>query len=201
MAKWSARIAVLGLLLAPAAWSAQIAGNTVEVSQDDWLILLDTRVYDEVDGDPSRWLFEYTLTGNYDPEPGDTNQLSSLQILFAGLVDAAGHQAPPGWLVDCCLTASPFGAGFDIPNSAGSGASIESPVVVSFTVPAGTPYTDEPSGSFAGSHFEDEPGDFVLLVDDESGRGPLVPLPEPGAIALVGLGCAALAGVSRRGRG
>jgi hypothetical protein len=198
MVRWSG-IAALGLLLAPAAWSMQFDGNTVEVSTDAGLILLETRVYDEVEAGAGRWLFEYELSGDYDPEPGVTNGLSSLQILFAGLIAVTDHQAPPGWLVDCCLTGSPLGAGFDLPDSAGFGATLGSPAIFRFTVPAGTPYTDDPSGSFAGSHASDTPGDFVLLVHDESGRGPLVPLPEPGGLALVGLGCIGLA-LSRRGR-
>src|SRR5690606_7755796 len=136
----------------------------------------------------------YELTGDYQPEPGVTNGISSLQILFAGLVSSvADHTAPPGWLVDCCLTGAPFGAGFDLPNSAGFGVGPNGGAIFSFSVPAGTPYTYVPSGSFAGSHLLDVPVDFVDLVDAATGRGPIVPVPEPGSALLAALGLAALA--------
>jgi hypothetical protein len=197
---------LLGLVIAaglgPAAGSraALIGSNVVQVETEFGTITLASRVHDEAEGDPSRWLFEYELTGDYDPEPGATNGISSLQILFADLVFVGDHQAPPGWLVDCCLTASPFGAGFDLPDSAGFGVGPNGGAVFSFTAPAGTPFTDDPAGSFAGSHLADVPGDFVPLRDDASGRGPIVPIPEPGTAALLAVGLAALGRAASRRR-
>src|SRR5690606_245303 len=155
-----AALAAALLLLLPAAGAraALIASNEVVVTTAAGTISLVSRVHDEADGDASRWLFEYELTGDYQPEPGVTNGISSLQILFAGLVSSvADHTAPPGWLVDCCLTGAPFGAGFDLPNSAGFGVGPNGGAIFSFSVPAGTPYTYVPSGSFAGSHLLDVP--------------------------------------------
>jgi hypothetical protein len=181
---------MLGLQAAPAR-AGLIASNLVTVEAAAGTIALASRLYDEDGGDPTRWRFEYELSGDFDPEPGVTNGLSSLQILFGGLVPAADDQsAPPGWLVDCCLTAPPFGVGFDLPGPApGAGAT---GVLFSFTVPAGTAWTAESFGSFAGSHLGDTPVDFVGLVDALGGHGPIVPVPEPGTLVLLALGLATL---------
>mgnify|MGYP005864959355 CR=1 FL=1 len=186
-------LAVAGLLLATApAGAAQIAGNLVTVGTPAGTIAVASRVFDEVAGDPSRWLLEYEVTGPWDPVPGDTNGISSLQILFGGLLSDVGTpSAPPGWLVNASIATPPFGVGFDLPGPT-YGAGPNGGALLSFSVPAGTPWTDEDFGSFAGSHEGAFLVDLVPLVDDAGGFGLLVPVPEPGTLALVGLGAAAL---------
>lgn len=193
---------VLGLALTAAPAQAQplapIASNLVSVQTSAGEISLASRVFDEVAGDPSRWLFEYELTGTFDPEPGVTNGISSLQLLFGGSFSGAEDEAtPPGWLVDCCLTGKPFGVGFDLPGPT-FGAGSNAGALFSFTTPAGIPFTDEDFGSFAGSHVGATPTDFVLLVDSIGGHGPIVPVPEPGSLALLAGGLATLSQLRRR---
>lgn len=186
-------LAVAALLLAtPPAGAAQIAGNLVTVSTPAGTIAVASRLFDELSGDPSRWRFEYEVTGTWDPVPGDTNGISSLQILFGGLLDDVGTpSAPPGWLVNASIATPPFGVGFDLPGPT-YGAGPNGGALLAFSVPAGTPWTDEDFGSFAGSHEDAVLVDLVPLVDDAGGFGPLVPVPEPGTLALAALGVAAL---------
>lgn len=178
--------------------AAPIASNVVTVTTEAGMISLASRVFDEVAGDPSRWLFEYELTGMFDPEPGLTNGISSLQLLFGGLFSGAEDEmAPPGWLVNCCLTGPPFGVGFDLPGPT-FGAGSNGGALFSFATPAGIAFTDEDFGSFAGSHVGATPTDFVPLIDPVGGHGPIVPVPEPGSLALPAGGLATLAWLRRR---
>lgn len=175
------------------AGATQIAGNLVTVTTPAGTIAVASCLFDEVEGDSSRWLFEYEITGDWNPVPGATNGISSLQLLFGGLLDDVGTPAaPPGWLVGASIATPPFGVGFDLPGPT-YGAGPNGGVLVSFSVPAGTPWTDEDFGSFAGSHEDAFLVDLVQLVDPVGGFGPLVPVPEPGTLALVALGIVALA--------
>jgi hypothetical protein len=194
------RAALWLLVAAPLSASAQdlLASGTLGVSTAKGSVTLVSRLYDAVPDAPDRWRFEYELSGDFDPFPGDSNGLSSLQILFAGLLsDVEDPLAPEGWQTACCLTSPPFGVGFDLDNTTGPGVGPGSNALFSFTTPAGIPWTDAPSGSYAGSHVEDVPAGFVDLVDDETGAGPIVPAPEPTAPAL---GAAATALAAARGR-
>jgi hypothetical protein len=183
---------------AGAASAELLASGTVEVSTAAGSIALASRLYDGEGGDPSRWRFEYELSGDYDPFPGESNELSSLGILFAGsLGDVADETAPAGWVVDCCLAVLPFGVGFGIDNATGSGIGSGESAIFSFSAPAGVPWTDLPAGSYAGTHVGDVATGFVDLVDDESGAGPIVPAPEPDGLG--GAAVAALAAARRRG--
>lgn len=180
------------------AGAVQIAGNLVTVATAAGTISLASRVYDEAAGDPSRWLFEYELTGTWDPEPGVTNGISSLKILFGDLLgDVADETGPAGWVLDSLIAVPPFGVGFDLPGPT-YGAGPNGGAVFSFTVPAGTGWTSVDFGSFAGSHDGPDLLDLVPLVDDAGGWGPLVPVPEPGTLGLLASGVATLARLRRR---
>lgn len=182
-------------LLAPAAGADSIPSRAIHVATAYGDIDLVSEI---LDSDPDLWTFEYTLSGNYEPIPGLTNGISSLQIFFGGLV-AISDQMGPGWIENSTGASPPFGAGWDLPSSLGPGVGPGSgPVVFSFTVPAGTAYTDAPEGSYAASSYLDDPFAPVALVDAASGLGPYVPVPEPGAAALVAGGAALLAGARRR---
>jgi len=186
--------AALSWAAAPAG-AAQIAGNVVTIDTGAGSISLASRVFDEAGGDPSRWLFEYELTGTWDPEPGVTNGISSLKILFGGLLsDVADQTGPAGWVLDSLIAVPPFGVGFDLPGPAGQNGA----AVFSFSVPAGTGWTSVDFGSFAGSHDGTTLVDLVPLVDGVGGFGPLVPTPEPGTLLLLASGIAALTRLRRR---
>lgn len=194
------RVLLLAAALAVAAGRADaalIASNLVTVSTAAGTIRLASRVHDTAPSDPSRWLFEYELTGDWNPEPGATNGISSLKLFFGSLIeDVEGVGAPAGWQIDDLVAAPPFGVGFDLPGPT-FGVGPNGGAIFSFTVPAGTTWTDEDFGSFVATHEGILLLDPVWLVDDAGGWGPLVPLavptPEPGAIALLALGLARLA--------
>jgi hypothetical protein len=79
---------------------------------------------------------------------------------------------------------------FDIDNTTGYGAGPNGGAEFHFAVPAGTAFTDLPQGSYLASHVSDVPFGFVDLIDDAGGHGPIVPVPEPGSLALVAIGLA-----------
>jgi hypothetical protein len=190
--------ALVGVALGTPAAGAVIASNVVLVEIASGTIRVASTVEDDFFGDPTRWLFQYQLSGNYEPSPPDTNGISSLQILFGGLVpDVTGQTGPAGWDSNATGVAPPFGAGWDLPNSEALGVGPNSgDVFFSFAVPAETAFTSEDQGSYAASHSLDVPFGLVALVDDASGEGPIVPVPEPTSL-LLGLG----AGLAVFGRG
>ncbi|RIK94577.1 MAG: hypothetical protein DCC71_23525 [Proteobacteria bacterium] len=187
----------IGLALAAAALAGgepaaalQLAANSITVETPDGSVTLASRVDDNVGGDPSRWLFSYELGGSFDVPGG--NGISSLQLFFGGIVeDVADRVAPAGWQLDCCFALPPFGVGLDAPD--GFGAGPNGSLQFSFSVPAGTGWTSDSQASFAGSWVDGVPDGFVLLEDTLTGRGPIVPVPEPHSLALVAAGVAALA--------
>jgi hypothetical protein len=186
------------------AWSGSagaltLASSAITVDTPDGAVTVASRVEDNVGGDFARWLFSYELGGSFEPSPGQSNGASGMQLFFGGIVeDVADQTAPPGWLLDCCFSFPPFGAGFDLPNANGYGGGPNGSVLLSFSVPAGTGFTDESQGSFATSYVGGAPFSFVILEDTVSGRGPIVPVPEPGSLTLLALG---LGGIARRRRG
>jgi len=194
---WQVVGTALGILVMAAAGPSRavtLASSVIEVTTPDGTVSLLSRVEDNAGGDPLRWLVAYELRGTYDPDPGQSNGISSLQLFFGGLVDDVAEQsAPPGWLLNCCFSLPPFGVGFDLPDDAGFGAGPNGSASFSFQVAAGTAFTDESQGSFASSYVGGAPFGFVLLEDDVTGRGPIVPVPELGSLALVALGLSAIA--------
>ena len=180
---WSA---LVGVALGTPARAMVIASNVVSVEDSSGTVSVASTVEDDFFGDPTRWLFQYQLSGNYDPSPTDTNGISSLQILFGGLVPNVTRQTgPAGWDLSTTGVAPPFGAGWDLPNSAGFGVDPNSgDVFFYFAVPADTAFTSEDQGSYAASHYLDVPSGLVSLVDDASGEGPIVPVPEPTSLPL-----------------
>lgn len=180
-------VALVGVALGTSAEASVIASNVVSVEAPSGTIRVASTVEDDFFGDASRWLFQYQLSGNYDPSPTDTNGISSLQILFfGGLVpNVTGQTGPAGWDSNSTGVAPPFGAGWDLPNSAGFGVGPNSgDVFFYFAVPADTAFTSEDQGSYASSHYLDVPSGLVSLVDDASGQGPIVPVPEPTSLVL-----------------
>jgi hypothetical protein len=191
-----ALVAVLGVALGVPARATVIASNVVSVATADGSITVASSVDDDFFGDASRWLFQYQLSGNYEPLAPDSNGISSLQIAFAGIVeDVTDQTGPGGWVQNDTSLAPPLGAGFDLPNSAGHGVGPNSgDVFFYFAVPAGTAFTSVASGSYAGSHYFDVPFGLVSLVDAASGQGPIVPVPEPASLVLIAGGLALLRG-------
>lgn len=173
------------------ATALQLATNTLTVTTSDGTVTLVSRVEDDVAGDASRWLFSYELSGSYHVPGG--NDISSFQLFFGGIVDdVADRSAPAGWELDCCWSMPPFGVGHDLRE--GPGAGLDAAARFAFSVPAGTGWTSASQGSFAGSWVLAEAvGGFILLEDDATGEGPIVPVPEPGSLALAALGVALLA--------
>jgi hypothetical protein len=190
---WILPWTALGLCVAVCAESraGTLASSSVQVATPHGSVSVASRVEDEVAGDPSRWLFAYELTGDWNPVPGDSNGISGFQLFFGGVVTTLADQsAPPGWVQNCCFSFPPFGVGFDLPTGFGAGSN--GGVLFSFSVPAGTAFTDASQGSFATSYVDGAPEGFVVLEDVASGLGPIVPVPEPGSLALVAIGLAAL---------
>ena len=187
-------VAVLGVALGAPAQATVIASNVVTVATANGSITVESSVDDEVPGQPDLWMFQYRVSGNYDPLGAETNGISSFQIVFGGLVETlTGQTGPAGWLLNETGIAPPFGAGWDIPNSAGDGVGPDQDAFFSFAVPAFIEITSVASGSYAGSHYFDVPFGLVSLVDAVSGEGPLVPVPEPGSLLLIGGGLAMIA--------
>lgn len=189
-------LGILALLWSAApARALTLASGSITVETPGGALTVASRVEDNVAGDLTRWLFSYELGGSFEPSPGQSNGASGLQLFFGGVVeDVADQTAPPGWLLNCCFSFPPFGAGFDLPNTSGYGGGPNGAVTLSFSVPAGTAFTDESQGSFATSYVGGAPFEFVILEDTISGRGPIVPVPEPGSLLLIAAGVAALAG-------
>lgn len=193
-------VAVWAAIGTAAAWSGTasaltLASGAITVDTPDGAVTVASRVDDNVGGDFARWLFSYELGGHFEPSPGQSNGASGLQLFFGGVVEAVADQtAPPGWLLNCCFSFPPFGAGFDLPNANGYGGGPNGAVTLAFSVPAGTGFTDASQGSFATSYVGGAPFEFVVLEDTLSGRGPIVPVPEPGTLLLIAAGVAGLAG-------
>ncbi len=191
-------VALVGVALGLPARATVIATNVVTVEVASGTIRIVSTVEDDVSGFPARRLFTYELSGDYDPLAPDSNGISSLQIGFGGLVpDVTDQTGPPGWDSNTTSFAPPFGAGWDLPNTQASSlsrASGDVPLLLfSFAVPAGTAFTSEDEGSYAASHYLDVPFGLVALVDDASGLGPIVPVPEPTSLLLIAGGLAVLA--------
>ena len=175
------------------AHATTLASSVVEVTTPDGTVSLLSQVDDHVGGDATRWLFSYVLRGSYDPLPGQSNGMSSLQLFFGGPVpDVTDQSGPPGWTQNCCVVDLPFGVGFDLDNAGGFGAGPNGAASFSFAVPAGTAFTDASQGSIVASHVADVAFGGVV-VEDAQGHGPIVPVPEPGPLALVAGGIAWLA--------
>lgn len=184
--------AALVALLSTDARALTLASNVIEVTTPDGTVSLLSQVEDNVGGDPSLWLFSYVLRGSYEPLPGQSNGMSSLTLFFGGpVLDVTLQTGPASWTQNE-LAEPPFGVSFDLVNSDGYGAGPNGAMSFSFAVPAGTPFTDDSQGSIVASHVLDVPFGGVF-VETALGKGPIVPVPEPGSIALIGGGLALLA--------
>ena len=194
-------VPIVLLLAAPllASTARATPSNHIEVPTAAGTLVLDSEVVDDFQGDPDLRAFVYTLSGNYDPIPGTTNGISSLQIFFGALLDVSEQTSPSGWIANSTGASPPFGAGWDLPNSLGDGVGAgPDDAVFYFVVPAGTPYTDMAEGSYAASSYLGTPFAPIALVDPSSGLGPLVPVPEPEPALVVAGGAVLLAGTRRR---
>lgn len=139
-------------------------------------VQIAVEVFDNYNGDYSKYLWKYTVTNNsYDPEPGTTNGFSGFETALpvgVSFPDLGNITAPSPLWVDNCCSGNPVE--WDLPASSGLGVMPGSTGVFEFTSSPRSITTS--TGWFHTWIYDPIFGDYQdYIVDYPAGDGPEVP--------------------------
>jgi hypothetical protein len=193
LVRWQCLVSLLLVLSAAVDTQAAVVLDTNTITAVDpaslGSIIITSTVFDNFAGDFGKYEFRYDVENlSYDPFPGTSNALSGFNVAFTTAITGIADQyAPAGWFLNCCGVTPPFGAEADIDNSSGFGIPVGGSGSFGFSTPAGTPWTDTSTGSWAHSWEFDSQVNTFDQVDVASGISVLTPVPEPTTFALATL--------------